>query len=99
MYGIAHPSEGMAAEIKLAKKLGIPVRDAVEVYTSHADPSDPDLGTVTISIPGFEAMAICNEHLNHPPLTIELDAGIILDLAKRIRANPGGCFTIGGGEV
>lgn len=32
VYGIQNPSEGMKAEIELAKKFGIPVRDAVEIY-------------------------------------------------------------------
>lgn len=35
VYGIQNPSEGMAAEIKLAKEIGIPVRDAVEVYQTY----------------------------------------------------------------
>ncbi|XCH78307.1 MAG: DUF4406 domain-containing protein [Candidatus Dehalobacter alkaniphilus] len=35
VYGMANPSEGMVAEIKLAEKLGIPVRDAVEVYQTQ----------------------------------------------------------------
>jgi len=34
VYGIQNPSEGMKAEIELAKELGIPVRDAAEVYQS-----------------------------------------------------------------
>lgn len=34
VYGIQNPSEGMKAEIELAKELGIPVRDATEVYQS-----------------------------------------------------------------
>ncbi|KUO77221.1 MAG: hypothetical protein APF81_08395 [Desulfosporosinus sp. BRH_c37] len=32
VYGIQNPSEGMKAEMDLAKKIGIPVRDAVEIY-------------------------------------------------------------------
>lgn len=32
VYGIQNPSEGMAAEIKLAKEIGIPVIDATDAY-------------------------------------------------------------------
>jgi len=32
VYGIQNPSEGMKAKMELAKKLGISVRDAVEIY-------------------------------------------------------------------
>lgn len=96
VYGMAHPSEGMAAEISMAKRLGIPVRDAVDVYTNRPAPPPPSPGSVTITIPGFEAMAVCNEHLNRPPITVELDGSIILDLAKKLRENPGASFTIGG---
>jgi len=35
VYGMDNPSEGMKAEIELAKELRIPVRDAVEVYQSY----------------------------------------------------------------
>lgn len=35
VYGIQNPSEGMKAEIELAKSLGISVRDAVEVYQAY----------------------------------------------------------------
>lgn len=99
VYGIANPSEGMAAEIELAKTLGIPVRDAAEVYTSPPPKDPPEIGNVTINIPGFEAMAISNQHLDRPPVSVELDGRIILDLAKRLRQNPGSNFTIGGEDV
>lgn len=35
VYGMQNPSEGMKAEIELAGKLGIHVRDAVEVYQAY----------------------------------------------------------------
>jgi len=37
VYGIQNQSEGMKAEIELAKELGIPVRDAAEVYQSSPE--------------------------------------------------------------
>lgn len=54
------------------------------------------IGSVTIHIPGFTAMALCNEHLNRPPVSVELDGRIILDLAAKLRENPGDSFEIGG---
>ena len=35
VYGMQNPSEGMKAEILRAKELGIPVRDAAEIYTQR----------------------------------------------------------------
>lgn len=41
-------------------------------------------------------MAVCNKHLDHGPLTVTLDGGIILDLAERLRMDPGTNIEIGG---
>ncbi len=99
VYGIANPSEGMAAEIELAKTLGIPVRDAADVYAGPLETEPPKLGNVTINIPGFTAMAKSHQHLDRPPVSVELDGSIILDLAKRLRQSPGSDFTIGGEDL
>lgn len=103
VFGMDHPSAGMAAEIAVANDAGIRVVNGFEAI-SLIDPEQsdqpeelPDIGSVTLRLPGFEAMARCNEHLNHGPLSIELDGRIILDLAEKLRADPGTHFEIGPG--
>lgn len=56
----------------------------------------PTAGSVIIRVPAFRAMARCNEHLNHGPISIEVDGRIIIDLAKRLKENPGSRLEIGG---
>lgn len=56
----------------------------------------PEIGSVTLRLPAFKAMAVCNKHLDHGPLTVTLDGGIILDLAERLRMDPGTNIEIGG---
>lgn len=79
-FGIDHPSAGMAAEIELATAHGIPVR----------------IGSVTLHLPAFRAMAVCNQHLDHGPISIELDGSVILELADRLISDPGVHIEIGG---
>ena len=55
-----------------------------------------DAGSVIIRVPAFRAMACCNEHLNHGPISIEVDGRVIIDLAKRLKENPGSRLEIGG---
>ncbi len=99
-FELDHPSAGMAAEIAVANDAGIRVVNGFEAISRIEQSEDseglPDIGSVTINLPGFEAMALCNEHLNHPPLSVELDGRIILDLAAKLRENPGQSFEIGG---
>lgn len=99
-FGIDHPSAGMAAEIELAKAHGIPVRNGFEAI-SELKPDEepegkPDIGSVTLHLPAFRAMAVCNQHLDHGPLSIELDGSVILELADRLIADPGIHIEIGG---
>lgn len=105
-FGLDHPSAGMAAEIEVAKAAGIPVVNGFKAITEIGAPDpEPDeepaeVGSVTIHIPAFRAMAVCNQHLDHGPLSIELDGSIILDLADRLRMDPGTHFEVGpGGDV
>ncbi len=56
----------------------------------------PDIGSVTLHLPAFRAMAVCNQHLDHGPLSIELDGSVILELADRLIADPGIHIEIGG---
>ena len=100
-FGIDHPSAGMAAEIELAKAHDIPVRNGFEAIseipeTEKQDEDPQDAGSVIIRVPAFRAMARCNEHLNHGPISVELDGRIIFDLAKRLKENPGSRLEIGG---
>ena len=83
-FGIDHPSAGMAAEIELAKAHGIPVRNGFEA------------SSVTLHPPAFRAMAVCNQHLDHGPISIELDGSVILELADRLISDPGVHIEIGG---
>lgn len=43
---------------------------------------------------GFEA--VCNQHLDHGPLSIKLDGSVILELADRLISDPGVNIEIGG---
>ena len=96
----------MAGEIEVAKAAGIPVLNGFEEISrvepapaAAPDPEPQDAGSVTLHLPAFRAMAVCNQHLDHGPLHIEIDGSVILELAKRLTAEPGAHFDIGpGGE-
>lgn len=47
-------------------------------------------------LPAFKAMAVCNQHLDHGPISIELDGSVILELADRLISDPGVHIEIGG---
>lgn len=103
-FGLDCPTAGMAAEIELARERGIPVHNGYERITGTggetADDGQkdekPEIGSVTLHLPAFKAMAVCNQHLDHGPITVKLDGGIILDLADRLRMDPGTDIEIGG---
>ena len=103
-FGIDHPSAGMAAEIELAKAHGIPVRNGFEAISElkpdeeleNSEEDKPDIGSVTLHLPAFRAMAVCNQHLDHGPISIELDGSVILELADRLISDPGVHIEIGG---
>ena len=100
-FGLDCPTAGMAAEIELARERGIPVRNGFEAISELPEPEkkkeEPqDAGSVVLHIPAFRALAICNEHLNHGPISIEVDGRVIIDLAKRLKENPGSRLEIGG---
>lgn len=67
-----------------------------EIPEPKADEEQPDAGSVVVRVPAFRAMARCNEHMNHGPISIELDGRIIFDLAKRLKDKPGSRIEIGG---
>ena len=100
-FGLDCPTAGMAAEIELARERGIPVLNGFkaisEIPEAEKRDEDPqDAGSVIIRVPAFRAMARCNEHLNHGPISIEVDGRVIIDLAKRLKENPGSRLEIGG---
>ena len=89
------------AERELARERGIPVRNGYEAISEIGEPEKKDeepkdAGSVVLHIPAFRALAICNEYLNHGPITVELDGRIIFDLAERLKDNPGSRLEIGG---
>ena len=94
----------MAAEIELAKAHGIPVRNGFEAISElkpdeeleNSEEDKPDIGSVTLHLPAFRAMAVCNQHLDHGPISIELDGSAILELADRLISDPGVHIEIGG---
>ena len=84
-----------------ARERGIPVLNGFKAIseipeTEKQDEDPQDAGSVIIRVPAFRAMARCNEHLNHGPISVELDGRIIFDLAKRLKENPGSRLEIGG---
>ena len=85
-FGIDHPSAGMAAEIELAKAHGIPVRNGFEAI-SELKP-DEELENSEEDKP--------DQHLDHGPISIELDGSVILELADRLISDPGVHIEIGG---
>lgn len=95
---------GMAAEIELATAHGIPVRNGFEAISElkpdeeleNSEEDKPDIGSVTLHLPAFRAMAVCNQHLDHGPISIELDGSVILELADRLISDPGVHIEIGG---
>lgn len=85
VYGITAPSAGMAAEIKLARELGIPVLDGTEALAKEK----PDAGSVILRIPGFKAMAVENQKYDREPFDLEIPGELILALADVLRMDPG----------
>ena len=64
----------------------------IELAKAHGIP----VRSVTLHLPAFRAMAVCNQHLDHGPLSIELDGSVILELADRLISDPGVHIEIGG---
>ena len=103
-FGLDHPSAGMAVEIELAKERGIPVLNGFEAISElkpdeeleNSEEDKPDIGSVTLHLPAFKAMAVCNQPLDHGPISIELDGSVILELADRLISDPGVHIEIGG---
>ena len=88
----------MAGEIETAKAAGIPVVNGFKAISeipdtdtdtpAAAEDSD-DIGDVTLHLPAPAGTG---------PIHVTIDGGIILDIAEKLRADPGAHFDIGGGE-
>ena len=97
-FGLDHPSAGMAVEIEVAKRAGIPVVNGFEAISRIEAPGEetvevqPGAGSVTLHLPALGPAADAR-----PEIHIELDGSIILDLAEKLRAAPGAHFEIGPG--
>jgi len=94
-FGLDHPSAGMAAEIEVAKAAGIPVvngfRAITEIAAEEPAPAEePEIGSVTIHLPTPPGFGPGSIH-------VELDGSIILDIADRLRMDPGTHFEVGPG--
>lgn len=87
--------DNVPEERELALKIGSEL--VLGELKPDEEPEDkPDIGSVTLHLPAFKAMAVCNQHLDHGPLSIELDGSVILELADRLIADPGIHIEIGG---
>ena len=90
--------------IHQAKAHGIPVRNGIEAISElkpdeeqeNSEEDKPDIGSGTLHLPAFKAMAVCNQRLDHGPISIELDGSVILELADRLISDPGVHIEIGG---
>lgn len=86
--------DNVPEERELALKIGSELKPDEELENSEED--KPDIGSVTLHLPAFRAMAVCNQHLDHGPISIELDGSVILELADRLISDPGVHIEIGG---
>lgn len=86
------------------RRTASPVRNGFEAISElkpdeeleNSEEDKPDIGSVTLHLPAFRAMAVCNQHLDHGPISIELDGSVILELADRLISDPGVHIEIGG---
>lgn len=92
VYGIQNPSEGMAAEIARAKELGIPVRDAAEIYTTPLMPATGSAAAEAAAPAAKEARRTW--HPTEPAAPITIDTGDIVEAMQR--AGLRGIAQIGG---
>lgn len=88
VYG--EPSEGMAAEIRLAEELSIPIRDGSKPGEYDPDEDAAAYGCVNIITPGSaiysaEAGIFSSTGVN----VMKLEAQAVFDMARRLRQNPG----------
>ena len=88
VYG--EPSEGMAAEIRLAEELSITIRDGFNPGDYDPDEAASRYGAVNITTPGGmiydEATGICSKIGEN---TLRLAPDLVFAMARALRINPG----------
>ena len=90
VYGLGNPSEGMAAEIALAKELSIQIRDGFNPGAYIPDEDLAAYGQVTITVPGSTVYADDIGILAASgPQQLRLEAEAVFGMAKQLRLFPG----------
>ena len=88
VYG--EPSEGMTAEIMLAKELDIPVRDGFDPGDYDPDTDEAAFGSIKITVPGTSVYADDTGILyTGGPQQIQLEAASVFLMARMLRVRPG----------
>ena len=91
VYGLDNPSEGMAAEIAMAKELAIPIRDGfnLEAYDPEAEDA-ANYGHVDI-VSGGQAVYAEDTGIfvMSGACGVKLEAQAVFDMARRLRQYPG----------
>lgn len=101
VYGIDNPSEGMRAEIELAKELAIPIRDGFNLEAYNPDEDPERFGTVAMQLPEQVTLSE-GVLLKTGSSTMILEADLIFQVARQLRVNPGRDIEISlttGGEL
>lgn len=88
VYGINNPSEGMKAEIELAKELSIPIRDGFNLEAYNPDEDLERFGTVAMQLPEQVTLSE-GVLLKTGSSTVILEADLIFQVARQLRVNPG----------
>lgn len=88
VYGV--PSEGMAAEIRLAEELSIPIRDGFNPDEYDPDEGAAAYGCVNIITPGSAIYSADAGIFSSTGVSVmKLEASAVFDMARRLRLNPG----------
>lgn len=88
VYG--EPSEGMAAEIRLAEELCIPIRDGFSPDDYDPDTDEDAYGCVNITTPGAGVYAEDSGIFSYTASSIvKIEAQTVFDMARWLRLNPG----------
>ena len=90
VYGLDNPSEGMAAEIAMAKELAIPIRDGFNPGDYDPDTDEAAFGSIKITVPATSVYADDTGILyTGGPQQIELEAASVFLMARMLRVHPG----------
>ena len=99
VYGLDNPSEGMAAEIAMAKELAIPIRDGFNLEAYDPEVEDAaNYGVVDIVSGGQSVYAEDPGILTVTnAFGVKLEAQAVFDMARKLRQYPGASisYTVG----